>query len=66
MIYKLMTSKITVDGKEFTTYGIEGENVSFSDVSTDKAKTEEMIERINREQLDECHLLEFIADELIR
>ena len=66
MLYKLLTSKITVEGQEYITYGIKGKNISFADVSTDRAKTEEMIERINREQLDECHLLEFIEDELIR
>lgn len=66
MKYKLTKSKIIIENKEYITYGIAGENISFDDVSPDKAKTEEMVERINREQLEECHLLEFIADELIR
>lgn len=66
MIYKLLISEIEIDGKKYVTYGIEGENISFADVSTDRLKTEEMIARINREQLEECHLLEFIEDELIR
>ena len=66
MIYKLLTTEIEIDGKKFVTYGIEGENIRFEDVSTEKIKVSEMIERINREQLEECHLLEFIEDELIR
>ncbi|MBQ8210801.1 MAG: hypothetical protein IJZ35_09485 [Clostridia bacterium] len=66
MEYRLTESIITIEEKNYTTYGIAGENVSFDDVSLDKNKTKEMVDRINREQLDECHLMEFITDELNR
>ena len=64
MIYKLTTSIQTADGQNFLTYGIKGATVFFEDVSTDKATVEEMIDRINFEQLEEKHLLYFIEDEL--
>lgn len=66
MIYKLTTSKITVENREYITYGVEGESVKFDDVSLDKNRVEEMISRMNRERLDECHFMDFINDELIR
>ncbi len=66
MSYKLTVSEIEVESKVFTTYGIAGEHMSFLDVSTNKEKVEEMIDRITSEELEECHLMEFIADELIK
>lgn len=64
--YKLISSEQTADGIRFTTYGIAGENISFADVSTDRESVEEMINRINTEQLEESQLLYFIEDELNR
>ncbi|MBR3868120.1 MAG: hypothetical protein IKM66_02275 [Clostridia bacterium] len=62
--YKLISSEQTADGIRFTTYGIAGENTSFADVSTDRSAVEEMINRINTEQLEESQLMYFIKDEL--
>lgn len=64
MKYLLTTTKESADGQEFLTYGIKGDTVFFEDVSTDKATVAEMVERINREQLEEKHLMYFIEDEL--
>ena len=64
MIYKLTSTVRTTDGINFQTYGIKGPTVFFEDVSTDKTTVEEMIDRINREQLEEKHLMYFIEDEL--
>ena len=66
MIYILVSSLQNADGQTFTTYGIKGETVIFEDVSADKKIVEEMIERINKEKLEECHLMYFIEDELDR
>lgn len=62
--YRLTRSLLTVDSEVITTYGIEGNAVSFPDVSTDKEKVLEMIERLNREQLEESQFMYFIQDEL--
>lgn len=64
--YKLTETLITVDNRTYTTYGIKGRSVSFEDASTDKAKVLEMIERLNREQLEESQFVYFIQDELDR
>lgn len=64
--YTLLISEQTTDSIRFTTYGIAGQNISFADVSADRSTVEEMIERINREQLEESQLLYFIEDELDR
>lgn len=66
MKYILTTTVQTADRQKFTIYGIKGDTVFFDDVSTDKATVEEMIERINSEQLEEKHLMYFIEDELDR
>lgn len=64
--YKLTESLITVDNEVITTYGIEGNAVRFPDASTNKEKVLEMIERLNREQLEESQFMYFIQDELDR
>jgi hypothetical protein len=64
--YKLIEKQLTIDGKVYTTYGIEGKSVCFDDASTDKEKVLEMIDRLNREQLEESQFMYFIQDELDR
>lgn len=64
--YSITQSIRYAEGKEFTAYGIKGENVMFEDVSTDRKKVEEMIDRLNREELEECHFMYFIEDETDR
>lgn len=64
--YSLVSSKLTVEDKTYTTYGIAGSQVVFSDVSVDKQKVMGMIQKINDAQLEECHLKYFIEDELVR
>ncbi len=63
-IYKLTEETITLEGQSCKTYGISGDTLKFHDVATDKSLVEEMVERINKEELEECHLFYFIADEL--
>lgn len=64
--YRLTQSDITIDDKTVTTYGIAGNYVSITDVSTDKEKVLDMVERLNREQLEESQFMYFILDELDR
>lgn len=63
--YKMITSPVTIDGKEYTTYGIEGETVRFDDVSLDRDKVRKMVETVNEVGLEECHLADYIYDSLI-
>ncbi len=65
-LYKLTQSPVTIDNKVSITYGIEGVTVDFPDVSTDREKVLEMIERLNSEQLEESQFMYFIQDELDR
>ncbi len=64
--YSITERKKSLYGKEFITYGIQGQNCFFDDVSTDRAKVSEMIERMNDQQLEESQFMYFIEDELIR
>lgn len=66
MNYTLIESQQSADGQKFVTYGIAGETISFADVSTNKETVEEMITRLNCEQLEESQLMYFIEDELNR
>lgn len=66
LIYTLIESIRCADGQSFVTFGIAGDNISFADVSTDKEIVEEMIDRLNCEQLEESQLMYFIEDELNR
>lgn len=64
--YTLIESVQSVAGQSFVTFGIAGDKISFADVSTDREIVEEMINRLNREQLEESQLMYFIEDELNR
>lgn len=65
-LYTLIKTTQTIDEQTFETYGIAGRNITFPDVSAEKPIVEEMIERMNREELEECHMMYFIEDELNR
>ena len=64
--YELTQTTETFDGNTVEIYGIKGKSVSFPDVSTDKEKVLEMLERLNLEQLEESQFMYFIQDELDR
>ncbi|MBQ7961382.1 MAG: hypothetical protein IJ289_02180 [Clostridia bacterium] len=64
--YELTQSDITVESITVRSYGISGVSVSFEDVSTDKGKVLEMIDRLNREQVEESQFMYFIQDEIDR
>ena len=64
--YSITETVQSADEKSFTSFGIAGNNISFYDVSADRAIVEEMICRLNSEQLEESQLMYFIEDELNR
>lgn len=64
--YILTQSIITTECGTALTYGISGKTVKADDISTDKAKVEDMLGRINKEKLEECHFSDFISDETDR
>ena len=63
--YKMTVTEKNLYGHKFTTYGIQGVNVRFDDISTDRKKVKEMVQRINAENLEESQFMYFIEDELI-
>lgn len=64
--YEIIESILNTDNGKCTTYGIAGREVKFEDVSTDRKKVEEMITRLNCEQLEESQFMYFISDETDR
>ena len=63
--YSIVESEISIEGKTYRTYGICSEKLSFNDVSFSRIKVEEMINTINRVELQECHLKDYIEDSII-
>ncbi len=63
--YKMTVTEQNLYGHKFITYGIQGANIRFDDISDNMKKVEEMIYRINTEYLEESQLMYFIEDELI-
>ena len=63
--YKMTVTKKNIYGHRIVTYGIKGTNVFFDDISTDKDKVSEMIDRLNREHLEESQFMYFVEDELV-
>lgn len=63
--YDLVASELTVEDRTHITYGLSGPGVIFCDVSVDKQKVTEMLQKINNAQLEPCHFMYFIEDELV-
>lgn len=66
-MYKVIKDKITVEGKEYTTYGMSySDDLCIKDISTDKAAVEKLVTLCNEGELDPNHLYDlaedFIAD----
>ena len=62
MVYKVMSSEITIEGENYITYGIYGETVSVDDISTDRERVEKLAELCNRLDLAEIHLINVAED----
>lgn len=63
--YDLVTSFLSIENEEYVTYGISGPGVLLSDVSVDKGKVEDMLRKLNESQLEPCHFMDFVEDELV-
>ncbi len=63
--YELTVTEKSIYGQKIVTYGIKGKTAFFDDISTDKAKVSDMIERLNKEQLEESQFMFFVEDELV-
>lgn len=62
-MYTLTHKTITVEGKEYTVYGIRyDESFYAEDVSADKARVEQLIKTCNSCSLDPIHLGDVIED----
>ena len=64
-LYRRTMSRMTIEGQNYTTYGIAGKNLYFEDISTDPELVSDIVQKINDAGLQECHLLEVIEDFLI-
>lgn len=64
--YEIIESTLSTENGDCPTYGIAGRKVRFEDVSTDRARVEDMVIRLNREQLEESQFMYFISDETDR
>lgn len=62
--YRVTETTKELYGEIFTTYGIMSESCSFDDISTDKAYVLSLAERLNREEVEECHFMYIIEDTL--
>lgn len=60
-----MSSYLTIEDRTYVTYGITGPGVMCCDVSVDKQKVKGMLRKINDAQLETCHFMYFIEDELV-
>ena len=62
-MYTLTKKTVTVEGKEYTVYGIRYNDDFFADdVSSDKSKVEKLVMDCNRYSLDPIHLYDVIED----
>lgn len=61
-MYYLISGKYEIEDKKYTGYGIGYENTKIEDISTDKEKICELIEKMNKENLSPVHMYDVIYD----
>ena len=61
-MYTTTKTNVTCEGKEYATYGIKSENVTFDSVFCDKETAETFCRVCNELNLDEMHIKDVIED----
>jgi len=61
-MYYLISGKYEIEGEKYTSYGIGCESVKVEDISTDKEKICELIEKMNEQNLSPVHMYDVIYD----
>ncbi len=62
-MYKLVSKRETVEGKEYVVYGIKyNDEYCFEDISTDEKPVKELADNCNKFSLDPVHLKDVIED----
>lgn len=65
-MYTITQEEKNIEGVVKTTYGIKCDEVSVKDVSADKKKVTELIDRLNKYGLSPCHLHDVVEDFIVR
>ncbi len=62
-MYEVTEGRCIVEGKEYVVYGIcYNDEYNIADISTDRAKVEEMVRLFNSAELSPCHMRDVIYD----
>ena len=61
-MYYLVCGEYQIEDKKYIGYGIGYENHKIEDISTDKIKICELIDKINSENLNPIHIYDVIYD----
>ena len=62
-MYEVTEGRCIVEGKECVVYGIcYNDEYNIADISTDRAKVEEMVRLFNSAELSPCHMRDVIYD----
>ena len=62
-MYEVTEGQYIIEGKEYLVYGIRYDDEhNIADISTDRAKVEEMVGLFNSAELAPCHMYDVIYD----
>lgn len=61
-MYQIKTGNYSLEGKTYTSYGIQCDDLVIEDISLDRTVIEALVEQCNREELDRIHLLDVVED----
>lgn len=61
-MYQIKTGNYALEGKTYTSYGIQCDDLVIEDISLDRTVIEALVEQCNREELDRIHLLDVVED----
>lgn len=61
--FTIIKTQVTIEGETHDTYGIKKDIICIEDISTNRNAVQNFIDKLNRNSVSDCHLLELIEDE---
>lgn len=61
--FTIIKTQVIIEGKTHDTYGIKKDIICIEDISTNRNAVQSFVDKLNRNEVSDCHLLELIEDE---
>lgn len=61
--FTIIKTQVSIEEKTHNTYGIERDTIRIEDISVNRNAVQSFVDKLNKNEVSDCHLLELIEDE---